>query len=167
MRIGELLSLKWKNLKGNRIYVENQLLLTTEMDDELNFSSYKHETVNHIKGYEEQGFRYIPLTTEALEILNKVKEQNPDGEYIFMRSGKQLYTNHFNEHLKKYCIECGIVPRTSHKVRFCVASLLYINGIPLSTLQRLLGHTTLNMTMHYIRKVIKDDNTLDLMQKCL
>lgn len=167
LRIAELLSLQWKNLKDNQIYVENQLLLTTKMDDELNFTSYNHETVDYVKGYAEEGYRYIPLTSKALAILNKVREQNPDGEYIFMRDGKQLYTNHFNEHLAKYCAECGVDYHSSHKIRFCVASVLYVNGLPLPDLQKLLGHTSLQMTMHYIRKVTKGETSLEMMQKCL
>lgn len=167
MRIGELLSLKWDNIKGNQIYVDSQLLLTTEMDDNLNFSKYNHRTVDHVKGYSEEGYRYIPLTTKALEILEQVRKQNPNGKYIFMRDGKQLYTNHFNEHLEKYCMECGIEYHSSHKIRFCVASVLYVNGLPLPDLQKLLGHTSLQMTMHYIRKVTNHGTSLEMMQKCL
>lgn len=167
LRIGELLSLQWENIKGNQIYVENQLLLTTEMDDELNFSKYKHETVDYVKCHSEAGYRFMPITDEGQKILDKVRLQNPKGKYIFMRDGKQLYTNHFNEHLEKYCKECGVEYRPSHKIRFCVASLLYTKGVPLPIIQKLLGHTSLQMTLHYIRNVIKKDIPIDLIAECL
>jgi integrase len=167
LRIGELLSLKWENIRGNKIYVDSQLLLTTKMDDDLKFSKYRLETVDHVKGYAEQGYRYIPLTPKAQEILERVKLQNPDGKYIFMRNGRQIYTARFNEHLVKYCNEIGIEPRTSHKIRFTVASLLYLNGMPLQDLQRLLGHTSLQMTLHYIRNVTNTETASNLMEKCL
>jgi integrase len=120
-----------------------------------------------VKGYAEQGYRYIPLTPKAQEILERVKLQNPDGKYIFMRNGRQIYTARFNEHLVKYCNEIGIEPRTSHKIRFTVASLLYLNGMPLQDLQRLLGHTSLQMTLHYIRNVTNTETASNLMEKCL
>lgn len=49
-------------------------------------------------------------------LLEKVKMQNPDGEYIFMRRGKQLHKGHFNEHLVKYCDEAGVEPQCSIRI---------------------------------------------------
>ena len=67
-----------------------------------------------------------------------------DGEYILMHDGKLLNKDAFNRWLKKYCIEAGITPRSSHKIRFTVASLLYSKGVPLPNLQQLLGHTNIS-----------------------
>ena len=57
-----------------------------------------------------------------------------DGEYILMHDGKQLNKDAFNRWLKKYCLMAGVTPHSSHKIRFTVASMLYKNGVPLTTL---------------------------------
>lgn len=80
-----------------------------------------HVNVDHLKGNTDQGFRYQPLTPEALRLLAKIREQNPDGEFILMKDGRQLNANSFNRWLKRYCEECGITPHSSHKIRFCTA----------------------------------------------
>ena len=84
-----------------------------------------------------------------------------------MQNGKQLLCDTFNEHLHKHCKAIGIPPRSSHKIRFTVASILYSKGVPLTSLQRLLGHTTVAMTMHYLRQVTPMEETVDIMAKAL
>ena len=92
-----------------------------------------------------------------------------DGEYIFMYKGKQIYTATFNEHLKKYCREIGIDPeyKGSHSIRFTVASALFLGGTPTAEIQRLLGHTTLQMTMHYLKQILPGHQTVAIMEQCL
>ncbi|MDE6852593.1 MAG: site-specific integrase [Lachnospiraceae bacterium] len=167
LRIGELLSLKWSDIEGDNIHVQSQQILDISMDDELNFSSKTYKDVDHIKGYADAGFRYIPLTDGAKEILTRAKEVNPTGKYIFMKNDRQLTTDTFNRRLKAYCREIGIKPCSSHKIRFTVASILYENGMPLADLQRMLGHTTIAMTLHYLRKVTPNENASNLMQNTL
>lgn len=167
LRIGELLALRWSDIEDNNIHIQGQRIIHNTMNDDLTFSKREYENVNHIKGYTQQGFRYQPLTKKALEVLAKIKELNPDGEYILMQDGKQLYTDTFNKYLKKYCNEIGIEPRSSHKIRFTTASILYSQGLPLTNLQALLGHTTPAMTLHYIKQVTPSNMTTDIMQSAL
>ena len=166
-RIGELLSLRWSDIKGNTIHIQGQLLTDFHMNDDLTFSSKEHVNVDHIKGNTEQGFRYQHLTKEALRILDEIGKQNPDGEFILMKDGKQLTYDTFNRRLKQYCNECGIKAYSSHKIRFCTASLLYVKGMPITDLQKLLGHTKVAMTMHYLRNVAPTQNTADIMETAL
>ena len=100
-RIGELLSLRWRDIKGTNIHIQSQLLPERKMNDDLTFSKREYVNVSHIKGNTDKGFRYQPLTREALRILEKIRELNPDGEFILMRDGKQLNTYTFNRWLKK------------------------------------------------------------------
>ena len=100
-------------------------------------------------------------------IHKRIKDVNPNGEFILMRNGEQLTTITFNRHLKAYCDSVGIEPRTSHKIRFTVASLLYKNGVPATTLQRLLGHSTLAMTLHYLRDITPEEDTFNAMKAVL
>ncbi len=166
-RIGELLSLRWTDTEGTNIHIQSQLLTERKMNDDLTFSKREHVNVDHVKGNTDQGFCYQPLTPEAIRLLAKIREQNPDGEFILMKDGRQLNANSFNRWLKRYCEECGITPHSSHKIRFCTASLCYKNGMELPVLQKLLGHTTIAMTMHYLRQVSPEQDTADIMTSAL
>jgi len=137
------------------------------MNDDLSFTKTVFESVDHIKGNTSEGFRHLPITPETRKILEKVRLQNPNGIYVFMKNGKRLTAKTFNRHLEKYCKNIGIVPRTSHKIRFSVASILYTNGLDITDLQRLLGHSSTTMTMHYLRKVTPPHSTVKLMEQCL
>ena len=167
IRIGELLALRWSDIENGNLHIQAQLLTERKMNDDLTFSKREHINVDHVKGNTDQGYRYQPLTKEALRILDKIKELNPDGEFILMSDNRQLNANTFNRWLKRYCEECNIPVRSSHKIRFCVASILYDNGVPLTVLQQLLGHTTTAMTLHYLRRVTPSDNTANLMNMAL
>ena len=139
------------------------------MLDDGTFTNGSYENVDHVKGNTDAGFRWVQFPSAAKPILERARQINPDGEYIFMYKGKQLYTQAFNEHLKKYCREAGIDPkdRGSHSIRFTVASILYLNGTPIPEIQRLLGHASLSMTLHYLRDVQPRNKTADVMERCL
>ena len=167
IRIGELLALKWDDIEGDFIHIQRQNLLNNEMNDDLTFTPRSYENAEHVKGYTEQGFRYMPLTPRAKEILEQVKELNPDGEYIFMSNGRQISYDAFNRKLKKACEQVGIPSYSSHKIRFSSASILNDSGMPLTSLQGLLGHTTTAMTLHYLRPVTPLEKTTEIMCNAL
>ncbi|MCL2719130.1 MAG: tyrosine-type recombinase/integrase [Lachnospiraceae bacterium] len=124
MRIGELLALRFEDIEGDYIHIQAQRLTDFTMNDDLSFQPREYVNANHIKGHTNDGFRYQPLTPKAKEILEKVKEKNPNGKYIFMTDGHQLTADTFNDRLHRYCRKAGVKGRSSHKIRFTVASTL-------------------------------------------
>lgn len=154
LRIGELKGLKWSDIRGNYIYVQR-------------FINDENEVIEDIKGHQEEGKRFIPLTDTAKRILDDIKQLNPNGEYLFFHDGKSLATVTFNRRIKKCCEELGIEYRSSHKVRFSTASIMYKNGVGAPELQKMLGHTTLAMTTHYLRSVTPKEDTLLKMNSVL
>ena len=149
LRIGELKGLKWSDIHGDSIRIQR-------------FVNEKNEIVEDIKGHAEAGRRNMPLTPAARRILRQIRQLNPDSDYILIRNGHPLSTVTFNRRLKKCCEELGIEYRSSHKLRFSTASIMYKNGVEDTQLQKLLGHTSLSMTRHYLRDVSNQD---DLSQK--
>lgn len=109
----------------------------------------------------------MPLTPKAKEILEKIKHINPDSEYLFIRNGQPLATVTFNRHLKRCCQTLNIKYRSSHKLRFSTASIMYKNSVNETELQKLLGHTSLTMTRHYLRNVTSDKETASKMSAIL
>lgn len=156
--IGELKALKWSDISGNHIRIQGQLLEEQTMSDDLTFNQRVHNHVDYVKGHTSDGFRDMPLTPKAQEELKKLKKFNPDGEFILTNDGKPLTTVTYNRHLKEYCKNAGIPYRSSHKIRFSVASALYAKAIPATKLQKLLGHSTLAMTLHYLRDINPGSN---------
>ena len=99
----------------------------------------------------------MPLTPKAKDILKKIRQMNPDSDFIFIRDGQPLSTCTFNRRLKKCCEELGIKYRSSHKLRFSTASIMYKNGVADTELQKLLGHASLTMTQHYLRSLTPEE----------
>jgi len=167
IRIGELTALRYSDIKDKGIHIQGQYLSTIDMNDDLTFTGRECKNVNHVKGYTDSGFRTQPLTLKALDIIDKIREINPDGEFILMNNGKQLTTNMFNKKLKRYCEQAGVRPLSSHKIRFSTASILHQQGMPLPDLQKLLGHTTTAMTLLYLRSVESTEDTSRIMEEAL
>ena len=154
LRIGELKGLKWSDIKGDYIYVQR-------------FINDDNEIIEDIKGHQDEGTRFIPLTATAKQLLKKIKEINPDSDFLFVHDGIPLATVTFNRRIKKCCKELGIEYRPSHKVRFSTASIMYKNGVAAPELQKMLGHTTLAMTTHYLRSITPKEDTLEKMNAVL
>lgn len=164
-RVGELKALRWEDVDFNnrRISINKQALDCHEMNDDLTFTPRTVEVVSRIKGNTSKGKRELPMTTEAERILRIAKKINPNGEYVFMPFGRLMLTDTFNEYLKKYCEQCGVPYLSSHKIRFCSCSSLY-NGKNLTQVSRLMGHSQVATTLHYLRNVNSGSDMLEEME---
>lgn len=143
IRIGELKGLRFDDIEGNFIRV-------------CRFVNDQHEIVDHIKGYSSAGIRWLPLSPDALVLIDKIRELSPDPDYMFLLDPDQhkfLTTSTFNKHLRRGCSALNITYRSSHKIRFSTASILHINGVTVPELQLLLGHASPSMTHHYLKNV--------------
>lgn len=167
LRISELLSIKKENYKNGKLYIRNAIRRHQTMNDDLTFNHVEYHIEERIKGNQQEGFREIPLTPQAQALVKKILELYPEGEYLLMRDGKPLYGDTFNRHLKSVCMTLGIVYRSSHQIRFTVATLLYEAGVPLNEISRMLGHSDIQTTMHYIRQRKVSEKTSSIMTKLL
>ena len=161
IRIGEMKAIRWSDIDfaNRRVYLHNQALIDYELNDDLTFSAREVVVSDRMKGYTSKGYRYEHLTDQAIEILEKAKRLNPNGEFVFEPNGKLMLTDTFNEKLKKYCNECGIEYRPSHKIRFYCASIAY-DGKNLTTISKLMGHSQVATTLHYLRNVDKGNDSI-------
>lgn len=103
----------------------------------------------------------IPLTQEAEELLEKYTNHPhalKNGYYL------PVFTNQiFNRYLKQLAKKAGIQKHlSSHVARHTFATTALTSGVPLVTIQRVLGHSDIRMTQHYSRLV--DKKLMDDMQ---
>lgn len=159
IRIGELKALKWENinLENRRIYLNSQITNEPTLKDDMTFSHKQMVEECYLKGCTSYGFRKEYLTDNALMILHKARELNPEGKFVFMPYGRPMNTERFNIYLKRYCNAVGIPYHSSHKIRFYTASIAY-NGNNLVTISKMMGHSQTATTMHYLRDIKQDDN---------
>lgn len=103
----------------------------------------------------------------AQAILEQIRTLYPYNEFIFFRGRQPLSTCTFNSRIKKTCKEIGIGYQSYHRVRFSTVSIMYKNGGGAPELQKMLGHTSLAMTTHYLRSVTPQEDTLAKMNSVL
>lgn len=119
------------------------------MNDDLTFGKRYFDIEDRIKGNQREGFRFIPLTPQAQKVLKRILELYPEGEYLFMSN------------------ELGIEYRSSHQIRFTMATMFYDGGIKVNQLSNFLGHSDTQTTFHYIRQQQANEKTADLMKDIL
>lgn len=133
MRQGEIRGLQWSSIDW-----ESGMLMVRHS---LNDRTHELETP---KSHKE---RRIPIDIDVLEILHQRKR--PTG-YVFLDPKERPFDS---KRLLK-CLEivrekAKMRPFTWHALRHTFASHLTMKGASLASVQALLGHSTINMTMRY------------------
>ncbi len=122
MRKSEILGLKWQNIDIERGIV------------------YLLETKN--------GERREVIINDTVKRTLIAVPKNPASPYVFCEEDGRPYANvrkSFDTALKK----CGIINFHFHDLRHTFASQLVMSGVDLKTVQELLGHKSIEMTMRY------------------
>ena len=167
LRIGELVSIKKEDIQGNEIFINRSTRRHQKMNDDLSFGKTEYTIEERIKGNQKEGFRSIPLTKKAQEIVAETIQLYPEGEYLFMRDRKPIYGDTFNRHLKSICKALDIPYRSSHQIRFTMATTLYEGGVKINQLSTFLGHSDTRTTFHYIRQKKADEHASQIMTDIL
>ena len=124
MRRGELLSLKWEQIRNGFIYLEGGM-------------------VKSGKG------RQIPINDRLEEVFREVRRVDGlKSEYVFCDSkGRRFYQ--VKRSFASACRRAGVEDFRFHDLRHTFASQLVMRGASLKAVQELLGHADLKMTMRY------------------
>ncbi|NIS15703.1 MAG: tyrosine-type recombinase/integrase [Aliifodinibius sp.] len=99
------------------------------------------------------GEREIPINDQLFELLSRLRKKKPrsrETDFVFIdRDGSQLKTK-LREAMIKVAKKAGIENLTTlHALRHTFASHLIMNGVDLPTVQKLMGHTDIQVTMIY------------------
>lgn len=163
MRVGELSGLKWEDINMATGYLKVNHSL--DYRDDL-----KMFVENPPKS--KAGEREIPLTAEAREILNRVKKENaalpavaPYTHLVFRNSeGKPSHRGNLNRTLRKITDKAEMDPISMHVLRHTFATRCIEAGMRPKTLQKILGHSSITLTMNlYVH--VTHDSLKDEMEK--
>ena len=148
LRTGELVGLKWKDidLKSKTIQIRRSM-------------EYRYSAKEWRSGEpkSKSGYRTIPLTEEAVTILKKQKEKNKRiseistewEEFVFLcRKGTPVKNSTYDTALFKICDKAKIPRFSMHILRHTFATRCIEAGMKPKTLQMLLGHSNIGITMN-------------------
>ena len=152
-RVGELSSLKHEDNK-------RRYILKVQRTEYMYYDKVEKKRVTTVKNFPktENGVREILLPKQAQEILDRIKQMNPDGEFLFMRNGRRITSKVFNYHIHKACEEVGIPPRSTHKIRKTYGSMLLSNNVDETLVLSQMGHSDISTTQKYYYYDILDDS---------
>jgi site-specific recombinase XerD len=97
--------------------------------------------------------RVIPMTdrlASTLQAYLAVREPVPSNHLLIYRQSPVKGTL-IPDRLERWGKEAGIQPMTPHRLRHTLATMLINQGMPIASLQKLLGHQDINKTMIYAR----------------
>ena len=136
MRVGELSNLKKENidLESGVIYIIGK------GDKERSIQIVDSSILNLLRTYRQV-----------------VEEKNKKSDYFFMNERGKRYTEQsIRLMIKKYTKECGIMMKiTPHMFRHSFATYLVEEGVDISCLRTLLGHSSIKTTQIYIYVAVK------------
>lgn len=162
LRTGELVGLKWEDIDFDK----RTMTISRSME-------FRHSTgvwrVGEPKS--SSGYRTIPLTNEAIRILKDQKVKNSHlkvtpiewREYVFLcRKGTPIKNSTYDTALYKICNKAGIKPFAMHILRHTFATRCIEGGMKPKTLQKILGHSNIGITMNLYVTTTDDEKQKEI-----
>lgn len=121
------------------------------------------------------GQRDIPMTQTAYDLLIAMKCKQASmkqkvisfefADHVFLnRNGKLLPNSNYNRYLEKICNKAGIERISMHTLRHTFATRCIESGMKPKTLQKILGHANISMTMDLYVHVTEDEKEKEMQQ---
>lgn len=160
LRLGEVLAIKWDNIRGNILFVKEQYQKDVRVDEDGNRKTvyifkYMLKTPSSV--------RDIPLPKKLMDLLENIPRIN---DLVFCdENGNPLERKRPDRRIKSICRELGIDDsRTFHSIRHTYATRLFEMDIPVKTVQSSLGHSDIQTTMNIYTHVMKEKK-LEVLEK--
>lgn len=149
LRLGEVLALKWTDVKGKMLSVERQYNRTVTIKD-IGISKLKYE-FKELKTKNSK--RDIPLPDKALELLEGLPKTC---DLIFNDDGKPIERKRPQRRMTALCKKLNLEHRSFHSIRHSYATRLFELDVSIKTVQALMGHSDMDTTMNIYTHVMQD-----------
>ncbi len=153
MRVGEICSLRWDDIKDKYIHIHSQQLSESLGKGKGTRYYYAPWTKNE-KGISHGG-RKFPLTNAIQAILEELKtlqkEKDIESEYVFCHEdGEWIKTDAYETCLKRLCKSLDLEVTNNHAFRMSLNSNVFIPAsLPVTERARLLGHSVETNLRYY------------------
>ena len=169
LRTGELVGLQWKDIDFDK----KVMTISKTME-----YRYKHGEWRFGPPKSKSGYRTIPLTDEAIRILKSQKEKNNRlkiinmewADFVFVsRKGEPVKNSTYDAALTKICDTVGIKRFSMHILRHTFATRCIEGGMMPKTLQKILGHSNIGITMNLYVHITEEEKQkeIDLVAEAL
>ena len=162
LRTAELIGLKWSDIdfKNRTMKIERTM-------------EYRYKVGEWRVGppKSKSGYRTIPLTDEAIRILENQKAKNKSlklvpiewSDTVFLcRKGTPVKNSTYDTGLFKYCDRVGIPRFSMHILRHTFATRCIEAGMKPKTLQHILGHSNIGITMNLYVHITEDEKLREI-----
>ena len=157
LRTGELIGLKWSDID----FDNRTMKIERTMEYRYKVGEWR---VGPPKS--KSGYRTIPLTDEAIRILKEQRAKNRSlklmpiewTDTVFLcRKGTPVKNSTYDTGLFKYCDRVGIPRFSMHVLRHTFATRCIEGGMKPKTLQKILGHSNIGITMNLYVHITEDE----------
>ncbi len=143
MRVGEICSLKWKNIDlANRyIYIENTMQRVYN-------ERQRNSNIIIDKPKSDCSIRSIPINQKLYEILKSIRKKYNDEDYFLSgKSNNIVEPRNYQYTLKSILKKCKLKPYKFHILRHTFATNCIEVGMDAKSLSEILGHADVNITL--------------------
>ena len=160
LRTGELVGLKWDDID----FGKRTVTISRTMEYRYKVGEWR---VGPPKS--KSGYRTIPLTDEAIRILKDQKEKNSKIKVINIEWRDQVKNSTYDTALFKICDKAEIRKFSMHILRHTFATRCIEAGMIPKTLQKILGHSNIGITMNLYVDATEEEKTkeMDLVAEAL
>lgn len=169
LRTGEMIGLKWEDIDFDKKIIR----IRRTMEYRYSVGEWR---IGDPKS--KSGIRDIPLTEEAIRILKNQKEKNSKlkiipidfKDYVFLsRKGEPTKNSAYDTKLFYYCDKANIKRFSMHTLRHTFATRCIEAGMKPKTLQMILGHSNIGITMNLYVHITEDEKIkeLEMVEKML
>jgi site-specific recombinase XerD len=95
--------------------------------------------------------RVIPMTDQLATVLQAylIERESVASNHLLIFKQEPVKEHLIPDRLRRWGLKAGIQPLTPHRLRHTLATMLINQGMPIVSLQKLLGHQDINKTMIY------------------
>lgn len=142
MRVGEILALTWEDID-----FENKLISVTKT------VTYKNNNFIVTTPKTKNSIRNVPMTKDAIVSLRDQEVRDRNNRYgtdlvFYSTSGSYIQNSILRYQLTSTCKKLGLEPCSMHSFRHAFATKCIEAGMRPKTLQMILGHSNINLTMN-------------------